>query len=411
MRFGKNSRLRDLLAHPRARPLVDAALPGLVDHPGLSQFDGERVHVVAEHHPALAGEDEAKNALWEALSRIEAPDPHRGREASRPRTDYEGLDVAEASATAAVPSTASVWSPVDISVRGPSHGNPYTDVDLTARFVRDGESEAVIVGGFYDGGGTWVVRFLPPAPGRWRFVTASNARSLTGVAGHIDVVESAPGDHGPVRRDGFHFAYADGTRYTPLGTTAYAWVHQSGEVRAATLKTLEVGPFTKLRMCVFPKAYAFNTGEPDLYAFEGSPADGFDFSSPNPAFFHRLEQAVVELGRRGIEADVIAFHPYDRWGFAEMGAAADDRYLAYLVRRLAAFPNVWWSFANEYDLLDDKTESDWERLAHVVEANDPVGHLRSIHNFGPLYDHSRGWITHASIQHARTEQVDGWRRE
>ena len=31
------------------------------------------------------------------------------------------------------------------------------------------------------------------------------------------------------------------------------------------------------------------------------------------------------------------------------GAAVDDRYLRYVVARLAAYRNVWWSLANEYD--------------------------------------------------------------
>jgi len=42
--------------------------------------------------------------------------------------------------------------------------------------------------------------------------------------------------------------------------------------------------------------------------------------------------------------------------------------------------------ANEYDLFMDwdtgipiKTIDDWERLAHIVQRNDPYDHLRSIH--------------------------------
>ena len=36
----------------------------------------------------------------------------------------------------------------------------------------------------------------------------------------------------------------------------------------------------------------------------------------------------------GIEADLILFHPYDRWGYSNMGAENDDRYLRYVVARL-----------------------------------------------------------------------------
>jgi hypothetical protein len=33
----------------------------------------------------------------------------------------------------------------------------------------------------------------------------------------------------------------------------------------------------------------------------------------------------------GIEADIILFHPYDRWGYAAMAPGEDDRYLRYVM--------------------------------------------------------------------------------
>ncbi len=76
----------------------------------------------------------------------------------------------------------------------------------------------------------------------------------------------------------------------------------------------------------------------------------------NPAFFRHLEKRVGQLRELGIEADLILFHPYDKghWGFDRMDAAADDRYLRYVVARLAAYRNVWWSLANEYDFMKDE---------------------------------------------------------
>lgn len=73
-------------------------------------------------------------------------------------------------------------------------------------------------------------------------------------------------------------------------------------------------------------------------------------------------------------------------------------YLRYVIARFSAYKNVWWSMANEYDLLQSKSISDWERLAEILVDNDPYKHLRSIHNCRPMYDYSRPWITHCSIQ-------------
>jgi hypothetical protein len=49
----------------------------------------------------------------------------------------------------------------------------------------------------------------------------------------------------------------------------------------------------------------------------------------------------------------------------------------------------------------DKTADDWEAIAAEIVADDPYAHLRSIHNCRTLYDFSRPWVTHCSVQ--RTE--------
>jgi hypothetical protein len=198
--------------------------------------------------------------------------------------------------------------------------------------------------------------------------------------------------------DKYHFSYADGTRYLPVGTTAYAWTHQDEEVEERTLKTLAAGPFNKLRMCVLPKSYTYNENEPPRYPFPGSTVDGWDTTRFNTDFFRHLEGRIAQLADLGIEVDLILLHPYDRWGFSTLPRAAHQRLVKYVVRRLAAYRNVWWSMANEYDLLPNYTTQDWEALAQVVTDNDPFGHLLSIHNGLYHYDQSRPWITHCSIQ-------------
>src|SRR4030042_257085 len=111
----------------------------------------------------------------------------------------------------------------------------------------------------------------------------------------------------------------------------------------------------------------------------------------------------------GIEADLILFHPYDRWGYANMDAETDDRYLRYIVARLAAYRNVWGSFANEYDLMKSKTMTDWDRFFQIVQKYDPYDHMRGIHNCRGFYDHTKPWVTHASIQSSDLARARQWR--
>ncbi|MGB3329751.1 MAG: DUF5605 domain-containing protein [Thermomicrobiales bacterium] len=60
-------------------------------------------------------------------------------------------------------------------------------------------------------------------------------------------------------------------------------------------------------------------------------------------------------------------------------------------------------------------EADWERFAAIVQRDDPSRHLLSIHNCRPFYDHSRPWVTHASIQrqdvYKTAESTTEWRAQ
>jgi hypothetical protein len=291
------------------------------------------------------------------------------------------------------------WGTFEATLKGPVDGNPFVDVEFAATFTQ-GKTQ-VPVTGFYDGDGTYRVRFMPETQGEWAYTTKSNRAELNAKAGKFTAAKPSSGNRGPVRvRNTYHFAYADGTPHFSVGTTCYAWVHQGDAIEGQTLATLKTGPFNKIRMCVFPKWYAFNKTEPAHYPFEGTAPSKWDFGRFNPKFFRHLEQRIGQLRALGIEADLILFHPYDEghWGFDRMSAATDDRYLRYVVARLAAYRNVWWSLANEFDFMKQKTDADWERYLKIVAESDPHRHLLSIHNGTRLFNQTDKRLTHASIQ-------------
>ncbi|QLD11436.1 DUF5605 domain-containing protein [Microbacterium oleivorans] len=411
--FDRATTFGEALDDPAARAILERYMPGVAASPMATQFRGGRLGQLVAIVPAL--EDPAeRERFFAALAAVGdgAPRPPYAP-AVQPDAGYEGDEVPRGSAALHAPASTHLWDPLEIRLQGPSHGNPFVDVELDAVFERDGSE--IRVGGFYDGEGSYVIRALADVEGTWAFRTRSTSRSLDGITGSTEVVAARAGSHGPVRVEGFHFRHADGTRHRPLGTTAYAWTHQPDELQEQTLETLAATSFAKLRMCVFPKSYLYNSDEPADFPFAGSLADGFDLERFDPAHFRRLERRIAQLGELGIEADVILFHAYDRWGFADLGPAVDERYLRYVVRRLSGYANVWWSMANEYDLLWSKDLEDWERLAAVVGEEDAFEHLNSIHNCRPVYDYDKPWITHVSIQrvdvYRTAENTDQWREQ
>lgn len=290
------------------------------------------------------------------------------------------------------------WGTLEVALAGPSDGNPFVDVELSAVFRQGARSIAAT--GFYDGDGHYKIRFMPDAVGQWTYETRSNRPALHGKQGSFTVVQPAPGNHGPVAvRNKFHFGYGDGTPFWQVGTTSYAWIHQGDALQEQTLRTLAGAPFNKIRMAIFPnnddKAGTLR------FPFAGTPPRNWDLERFDVAFWRNLDKRVAQLRALGIEADLILFHPYDKgkWGFDRLPAAANDRYLRYAVARLAAYRNVWWSMANEFDFVTEKRMDDWDHYFQLVQAADPYDHLRSIHNAFRLYNHTKPWVTHVSIQH------------
>jgi len=289
------------------------------------------------------------------------------------------------------------WGVQELTLRSArSYSNAFLDVTVQGRF-RLGDKE-IVVDGFYDGDGAWKIRFMPGQQGVWRFTTVSNDADLAGKSGTFVAGPPGPGNHGPVVvHNRYHFAYADGTPYFLLGTTLYNWLNRDRQLELRTLATLSRNPFNKVRFLVFPKWMAFNRVEPPRFPYQQTEPGKLDLDRFDPDFFAHYEERIRDLQALGIEADVILLHPYDKWGFSTMDQRHDEAYLKYVVARFAAFRNVWWTLANEFDVF--RQPKDWRRLGELVARIDPYGHQLGIHNCcTAFYDNAEPWITHVILQ-------------
>jgi hypothetical protein len=328
------------------------------------------------------------------------------------------------------------WGTFEVTVKGAANqGNPFVDVQVGAKFSLAGGGSAggaagggaarpVEVGGFYDGDGNYVVRFMPPAQGRWTYETTSNRAELAGKKGEFTVGAPTGNNHGPVHvARTFHFDYADGTPYFSIGTTCYAWQHEEDPMEERTLATLKESPFNKVRMCILPTRFPSKRQLYPYIAKNTVPAGTmpeWDYTRFNPAFFQHLEKRVADLRDLNIEADVILYTPYESaTGFnganregKGLDAAGDERYLKYVVARLASYRNIWWSMANEYDLMARNTpakakDAYWDQLCQIVKNADPSDHLLSIHFSNRIYNSTHPWITHISVQNGEAVEDFG----
>ncbi|MDO5424189.1 MAG: DUF5605 domain-containing protein [Eubacteriales bacterium] len=266
-------------------------------------------------------------------------------------------------------------------------------IDLKAVFTCQGTAKEV--SGFYAGNGRYLVRFLPQQTGlvRWQ------VRGLFMAEGEEECLPCTDNvHHGLVKPDGTALRYEDGTACRPFGTTVYAMMHQPEARIAQTIRAILDSPFDKVRTCVFPKHYIYNEEEPERFAFERKAEGGFDFHRPCFAFWDAFETMLETLGNHGVEADLILFHPYDCWGFSKMTKEEYLPYLTYLLARFAAYPNVWWSLANEYDCMAAFQKEDWDCIDQFISQTDVYGHMLSCHYMLLPYDYAKEQVTHCSVQ-------------
>jgi hypothetical protein len=66
--------------------------------------------------------------------------------------------------------------------------------------------------------------------------------------------------------------------------------------------------------------------------------------------------------------------------------------------RFGCYRNVWWSLANEFDFMKEKTDDDWKDILETVHKHNVEKHLVSIHNGTRLWNQTDPRLTHASIQ-------------
>ena len=291
----------------------------------------------------------------------------------------------------------------ELSLRGAPPSDSEALADVEASFTTGCTTQTVK--GFYDGDGVYKVRYYPSTPG---FYTWKVSGAVT-AEGAGECVSSQL--HGLVQAEGCHFVFQDGTRFAPFGTTVYALIHQPQALIGETMETLRTAPFNKLRFCVFPKSYEYNHNEPEEYPFHKDATGNWNVHRPNHAFWRRLEVAVGQLSDMEIQSDLILFHAYDRWGFSKMTREQNEVYLRYALRRLSAFPSIWWSMANEYELCFAKSVEDWRRFEEIIREEDAYGHLLSNHYCVRPYDYTRKNITHLSLQNVLFYKADQWMKQ
>jgi hypothetical protein len=276
--------------------------------------------------------------------------------------------------------------------------NPF-DVDVKGEFEGPGGIRLTIPG-FYDGNGTWKIRFSPTVPGHWSLRTISDTPGLNG---HTEAEiqcepNRSPAIHGGLLVDPLHphhFIYQDGTRYFLMGYECdWLWALGMDDPQRKEMRRLIRQMADNGFNHVLANIYAYDTtwspgrkhqwdlGPAPLYPWEGS-NENPDHSRLNPAYFQRYDEMVEALRDQGIVAHLMikVYNKLVNWPKA--GSRDEERYFRYVTARYQADCNVVWDFSKESYYEKDKALQ--SRLIDLIRANDAYHRLTTAHD-NDVYD-------------------------
>jgi len=329
------------------------------------------------------------------------------------------------------------------------YGEPFTDVTVDATFTGP-NGETASVPGFYDGSGTWRVRFNPGVVGQWRYAIISRPANAGLTAGGIFTVteREARGFLRATPGEGWGFTWEDGTPALIFGDTVYhlfGFAHCGADIEPFLRRRVAQG-FNLLRVRVpvspFHPPDGYNQWQTKRTWAWGGSEQAPRFDRFNLEYFATVDRVVQAAEAAGIGLEIIM----EAWGFewpfnsrAWFTAEWEDLWLRYLVARYDAYTaTAMWTPMNEYEYYPN---GDWNytpvanrwamRIARQIKAMAGHKHPVAIHN-GPrlppfaqrfasdpeaidvvLYqewgtrEHDDGWLA-AGIEELIGEALAGW---
>lgn len=295
------------------------------------------------------------------------------------------------------------WARFELSVKNTkSYRNPYNDVTLDVSYESP-EGKTVKFWGFYDGGRTWKIRFMPDRIGTWKYDAAFSDGSER-VHGTFECVQSnIPGMISVDRTNPAWFGYKGGghvlIRSFHVGDRFFAENWPAAK-RMAFLDWANTQGYNMLSVA----SHYLNRDAKDRGRGWRTP----DLWPLNAAEYRRMEAILNDLAARKIMV-------YPFAGF--FGQSSDFptipqeqiKYIKYTLARLGPYWNILFNVAgpepkiksNEFQ--NAMEVADVNRLGRKIRELDIFGHLISIHN--PSGDDpykNEDWLSFVTLQ--------GWKR-
>ena len=289
------------------------------------------------------------------------------------------------------------------------YGQPHFDQQLDALFTGpDGVTRRV--GGFWDGGAVWTVRFAPDQVGNWQWRTISSDPGNSGLhqrSGTFDV-DPYRGDD-PYRRRGWpqvaeggrHLVYGDSTPFFYLGCTAWemSWRSYSHETDRYFSDRRAKG-YNAVQMVVLSHRQFQEFGVVNRNG--DSSLIGWDLGMLNPEYFRYLDSLISKANDSGLMVALVPLWAELAWlqdkgnhrfMFDRQEALSLARYVA---ARFGAY-NVLWIVAGDSEYHTLEQQAFWGDFARTLDTVGGGDHLITVHTSGwggswLYFDNDTPWL-------------------
>jgi hypothetical protein len=267
--------------------------------------------------------------------------------------------------------TVPLWGKFEKTFTVQSDAAPETEVSVEFRSP-SGKPHGVL--GFWDGGKTWRVRFMPDEPGTWTYQSRSRP-ALVGLDGQTGEFACRRGEgrgpfvqHGAVRvaGNGRYLEHADGTPFFWLGDTVwYGAILSHKDDWNTYLDDRLAKKFTVVHFNVVAPRNGVAADENGEISFTGT-----DPIRLNPRFYQRLDERVDAVTAHGLLAAIVL-----TWGLrpVDSGNYLPEKEVVRLIRYLEArygANHVVWILTGDADYVG-ASGARWKRIGRAAFGGRP----------------------------------------
>ncbi len=300
------------------------------------------------------------------------------------------------------------------------YDNPLYEMDFFGAEFTAPSGEKVVVRGFWDGGTTWKIRFMPDQIGKWKYKTicSDNANeSLNGAEGTFKCVRNR-GKHDIYRRGSlkhtagtYHLAYNDDEPFLYIGCTAWnGGLFSTPDEWEAYLSNRKENGYSVIQLVTTQWRGAPRNAENET-AFSG-----VDTIRINPSFFKRMDERIDRVNRYGLVAAPIML-----WALGDIspGVFLPEKPAVKLAEYILARydgNHVVWNLGGDGDYTGENANR-WKNIGREVfgrnfHRNLVTLHPRGLSWYGNEFN-EEPWLDYISYQtgHSNNDRNIRWKTQ